>query len=168
MERAANEQEQCTHIGQHGRCKYKIHEGAHSKCTHHGGVPEANNAKNKETSSYRLQIFQSRMEHHLDHSELKNIRGEIALLRMLVENKLNQCKDDYDLMLQSAGISDLIAKINLLVTSCHRLEQSSGELMDKQTLAQFASDVVQRLSGIVTDDQMQQITEELLELVEAI
>ena len=122
MERANNEQEQCTHVGQHGRCRYKIHEGARTKCRHHGGVTEAKHEQSQEVSSYRLNLFQQRMQHHLGHSELKNLRSEIAILRMLVENKLNQCKDDYDLMLHSAGISDLVAKINLVVQSCNRLE----------------------------------------------
>lgn len=165
---AKNDAEQCTHVGQHGRCRYQIHAGAKSKCLHHGGVPEAERAKAADASSYRLQTYQARMNQHMSHSELKNIRGEVAILRMLVENKLNLCKDDYDLMLQSAGISDLIAKINVLVTSCHRLEQSSGELMDKQTLANFASDLIDRLSGIVDDGQMAKITEELLNLMEVL
>lgn len=157
MERATSEAERC----QYNRCQHKK-EGLANHCSHHGGVPSNSLLQKKAANSYRLSLFQARVNQHALDPNIKNLRGEIGILRLLIETKLNACKDDYDLMLQSAAIATLITQANALVTSCHRIETLTGQLLDKQSLAEFAVQVVEIITNEVDPAQADNIAEKII------
>ena len=164
MQRATSVETQCKHIGQHGQCKYEVVPDA-NKCYHHGGLPEKKAKDAASLSSYRLNLFQARLDQHIYDPNIKSLRGEIGILRMMIETRLNQCKDDYDLMLQSAAIAKLVTDANTLVTSCHRIETLTGQLLDKQQLAEFASGVVDIITQTCNPDQAEDISNKILNLM---
>ena len=59
---------------------------------------------------------------------------------MILEEVLNKCKDSKDLILKSSVISDLVVKVEKLVSSCHKMEGSMGQLLDKSAILQFAAE----------------------------
>jgi hypothetical protein len=75
-----------------------------------------------------------------------------------MEDRLNRCEDEADLLLQSHTISDLVMKIDKVVKSCHQLEGSMGQLLDKQAILQFASEVIGVIS-IALEGQEDKISE---------
>lgn len=161
MQRTEDVESQCTHVGQHGKCIYEVVPGT-TKCLHHGGgAAEASNEK-KAISSYRLQLFQARLDRHQEDVNIKDLRGEIGVLRMMIETKLNNCKDDYDLMLQSSSIAQMVVQANTLVTSCHRIETLTGQLLDKQSLAEFAKQVVEIISNECDPDTSDRIADQII------
>jgi hypothetical protein len=109
---------------------------------------EANSLRN-----YRLATFhlRARLEQLGVSPGIKSLRDEIAILRALLEQRLEQCKDTTDFILQSGPISDLKLKIEKLVASCHHLEGSMGQLLDKQAILQFASVVIDIISEELKD-----------------
>lgn len=162
MERAQTEEERC----QYKECNHKKH-GLANFCTHHGGVVADTSAQKQAANSYKLQIFQARVDQHSLDPNIKNLRGEIGILRLLIETKLNQCKDDYDLMLQSASIATLITQANSLVSSCHRIETLTGQLLDKQNLADFAVEVVDIITNEVDPEIANNIADKILGKLDA-
>jgi len=157
MERAQNEEERC----QYHTCNHKKN-GLSSYCTHHGGTKDDLNRQKRAATSYKLSLFQARVDQHALDPNIKNLRGEIGILRMLIETRLNECKDDYDLMLQSAAIATLVTQANALVTSCHRIETLTGQLLDKQSLAEFAVQVVDIISAEVDPEEADAIAEKII------
>ena len=157
MERAQTEETRC----QHDACKHVKH-GLSNYCTHHGGVNDDSHKQKKAANTYRLNLFQARVDQFATDPSIKNLRGEIGILRLLIETKLNQCKDDYDLMLQSASIATLVTQANSLVTSCHRIETLTGHLLDKQSLAEFAVKVVDIITNEVDPEQADQIADKII------
>lgn len=121
-------------------------------CMMHGGNLGAEMKARAGLRNYRLTVFKARLDQLGDSTEIKNLRDEIAILRLLMEERLNQCKDNMDLIYQSGPISDLVLKIERVVTSCNKLELSTGGLLDKQAIMQFGSEIISVLSNEIKDE----------------
>jgi hypothetical protein len=120
-------------------------------CSIHGGTKEINKQETASKNMYRLAKFGSRISEFSSHTQVKGLRDEIGILRMILEERLNKCQDNDELVLASNVISDLVMKIQAVVTSCHRLESSMGQLLDKQQLIQFAEAIITVICSEIQD-----------------
>lgn len=123
-----------------------------SYCHLHGANKTIEAQKSKSLSNYHLTKWRAKLERHAASPEIKSIREEIGILRMMLEEKLEQCNTPMELMIASGPIADMVLKIEKCVTSCHKLEGSMGQLLDKQAILQFAGEVINIISDIVTDE----------------
>lgn len=144
-------EKQCQISGKFGQCPFLIEEGGRY-CPRHKGRG-AYQDKQTASRNYNLTKFQARVEHFADSRGVKNLREEIGILRLTLEEVMNQCKDETDLVLQSQRISEIILRIEKLVTSCHKLEESTGYLIDKATLLRLAARMVTIMEEFVTDPE---------------
>lgn len=137
--------------GQTQQCDMEAVENG-TYCMMHGGNKQLEAQKKASLKNYQLDMWRARLQRHSSSSNIKSLRDEIGILRMMLEVRLNQCKDDMDLMLHSAPIADLVMKVDKVVTSCHKLEGSLGELLDKTAILQFANEMITLISDILKDD----------------
>jgi hypothetical protein len=153
--------ERCQGVGKTGQCPFKRIDGSEF-CPRCAGASQGHIEK-KKMSNYRLNRWQRRMEDFAESDTVKSLRDEIGITRMLLEEILNQCKDETDLLMHSNRISDLVIKIEKLVTSCHRLEKSSSMLLDKNRITHLANIVVDVIGEFVEDeDVIMNVAEKLL------
>lgn len=121
------------------------------------------NQNKQEIRNYRLTKFQARMEEFADSDKVKSLREEIGIMRLMIEEVVNRCKDNTELILMSGKISDMIMKAEKLVTSCHRLEQSTGLLLDKPAILQLAAVLIEIIHAHITDESaMESISEQII------
>jgi hypothetical protein len=140
----------CQGMGKGNQCCFFAVEGG-TNCLMHGGGKQLASIRAKNLKNYQLTMFRARLERHSGSTEIKSLRDEIGILRMIMEERLNRCKDETDLILQSGPIADLVVKIDKLVSSCHRLEGSMGELLDKTSILQFANVIISIIGDEVGD-----------------
>ena len=138
--------ERCQGVGKHGQCQCKVIPGS-KFCKMHGGPT----VHTEGVRNYRLTRWQAQLERMGDNPNIKSLRDELAILRMLMEERLNLCKDSHDLLLQSHVISDLATKIEKVVTSCTRLDHQLGRTLDKSAILNFANEVIQILGEEISD-----------------
>ena len=156
---AVNSQGQCRNLG------IKNGDTYHPNCLAHGGNKQVAKEKAEGLRNYRLTKWNAKVQRFGNRPEIKSLRDEIGILRLIMEERLNKCGDAQDLILQSAPISDLVMKIEKVVASCHKLEGSMGQLLDKQAILQFAQTVI----GIVatelegSEDKIERIADKILE-----
>jgi len=143
----------CTHV------KYK----SANFCYHHGGNTGETKNQKAASHSYKLQTYQARLDVLAYDPNIKNLRGEIGILRMLITTRLDQCKDDYDLLLQSAAIATLVTQANALVTSCHRIETLTGHVLDKQEITEFAAKVIKIITEEAPESVANAVAERILD-----
>lgn len=98
-------------------------------------------------------------------SQILSLRDEVGLLRQILEEIWNRCEDANDLIMMSGRISDLTVKLEKLVKSCHLIEKSTNQLIDRTTLIQLANMFTDVISDYVEDSDKTEIG---LKLVEAI
>jgi len=147
----------CQATTSQGQCLNVSAEGS-TFCLAHGGNRAGQEAEKQNTQNYVLSRWQARLEKKKSSPEIKGLRDEIGILRMLLEDRLNQCTSATDLMLHTSAMSDLIMKIEKVVASCHKLEKNMGMVLDKQAILNFAGRVIQIVT-MVLDGQQDKIDE---------
>jgi len=145
-----------------GQCNNKKVPGS-EYCPAHGGTNVTRNEKKKELRNYRLNKFRERTQELGNNDEILSLKDEIGILRLLIEEKINKCKDSYDMILMSGPLSDLIMKVEKVVSSCNRLENKLGNRLDKSAVLQMAQTMVTIISNHVTDEEiLEKISNEIL------
>ena len=134
-----------------GQCTDMRHNGS-TYCLVHGGHHHDRAVTKKSIRNYQLAKWRNTLDRHTDSSDIKSLREEIGILRMMLESQLEKCNDDTDLLLASHQISTLVLNIEKLVKSCHTLEGSMGHLLDKQNILNFATSIVNIISEVLSDD----------------
>lgn len=143
--------ERCQAINKYGQCHYKAVPGG-TNCPMHGGIAQTKSQKAKALRNYKLTKWQAKLEQYADNPNIKSLRDEVGILRIMMEQRLETCHDAGDLIYQSGPIGDLVLKIEKVVTSCHRLEGSMGQLLDKQAILQFASEIINVVGSEIEDE----------------
>jgi hypothetical protein len=168
MEKAGPDDQQCEHVNVQGQCPLKAVPGG-DRCRAHGGNKQENAIKAQELRNYRLAKFNSRIGEMGHSNYLLNLKDEVGVLRYVLEEKLNACEDAQDLILQSGPITDLIMKIDKVVTSCSRLEMKLGNFLDRTRITNLAQVIVQIITAHITDESViEVIADEILEALENI
>jgi hypothetical protein len=134
-----------------GQCPYKAAEGS-SYCPMHGGNRAQEVAQKKIIRGYHLAQWQTRANEFTDHDGVKSLREEIGIARVVLENVITSCKSQGELLLYSGKISDMLMKIEKLVTSCNKLESNLGMLLDKSSALSLATQIVAIISEEVKDE----------------
>jgi hypothetical protein len=140
-------------------------------CVFHGANSTVQSANGEAIRNYRLARWKRRVGELADSAGIKSLREEVGILRMILEETLNQCNDSMDLLLYSQKMADLVIKIEKLVVSCDRLENRMGLLLDKGAVLQLAQTYVQIINSYVQDPdiiesislEMQKATEQIEE-----
>ena len=130
----------------------------HSKyCVAHGG-----SAKRPQHNLLRTK-WRADIQEYSDNPQIFNIKEEIGLTRLLLEKQLDACDTDVELLAHAPQLSDLLLKIEKLVTSCHKIEHSLGNYLSKTQLLNFANQVIAIISIHVKDPTLlDQIANEIL------
>lgn len=137
---AENDPNRCQGVTAFGQCQAKAIPGLRF-CTMHAARGREVQKENVHRN-YLLGKWQAKVEQKKCSPDLKNLRDEIAILRMLLEERLQQCESPTDLLLHGSAISDLTLKIKAMVESCHKLEEKMGNVLDRQQILDFASRII--------------------------
>ena len=133
-----------------GQCKNKARKDS-KFCHAHANNLEELRKNDAAVRNYMLSKWRARTEALTSSSVIKSLREEIGILRLLIEERINSCQDTADLLLQSGPISDLVSRVEKVVLSCHKLERSLDHVLDRNTLIQFASEIISIVSETLAD-----------------
>jgi len=136
------------------QCLYKAVEGTKFCARHSAGTMQKKAEAKQAEYNYQLNRYRSRVIEFAENPKVKNLRDEVGVLRLLLETIVNRCNDDTNLMIYAGKISELVMKIDKVVTSCHSIEAKTGQVLDKTTVVNLAEGVVQILTKYVTDSEV--------------
>ena len=136
----------CLGSNENGRCTYKAVKkddgsGYYKYCPRHNHQA-AKLYENEKIRNYRLDQHRHRVNEFADNEQVKSLREEIGICRLLLETMFNRCKNDTELIMSSNKIQGLVGDIDKLVNSCHKLEVSTGQLLDVEVLKQISNAIV--------------------------
>lgn len=157
--------EQCQSGGKQGQCPYKKMPG-YEYCQRHGGPGALKQDEREAVRTYRLHAYQNRVNELADDGKIKSLREEIGITRMLLEAVINSCESESQLIIQCHKISDLVMKLEKLVSTCNNLEMKMGILLDRNAIIQIGSIIVGIVSDFITDPQQREdVSKQILEAV---
>jgi len=138
----ANDPRRCQALTQKGQCAYQAAEGQEF-CPYHLRDRDFENKQSlKAYQLTNIDIAES-AGRHSQVEELKSLREEIALCRSLVERRLNMVESNADVISAVGQVNSLFVTLEKLVSSCHRLETSLGNLLSKASLLDLAKVIVE-------------------------
>ena len=111
----------------------------------------ANHNETGRKSAFKLTRWQNRMLELGNDANVKSLHDEIGIIRLTLEGVVNSCQSDSDLIVHSHRISDLVSRSEKLITSLHKIEKSTGNLLDKSALLQLAGKIIGILKDEITD-----------------
>jgi hypothetical protein len=148
----------CQAVVKLGQCPFTAIENTKNCHMHTNGGVQAKAA----LTNYRLGKWQARLNELASSDAVKSLRDEIGIMRMTLEEIVNRCQDSNDLIIYSGKIADMATRIEKLVSSCHRLELSTGSLLDRQDILQLAANLVDIMTRHIPDqDVIDVVSEEI-------
>ncbi len=152
--------QRCQGVYKYGQCNHKA-EPHSTFCAMHGGKKSQESIDKQKMRNYRLTKFRARAERLSNSANLASLRDEVAILRMIIEEKVNACEDTHKLLLVSGPLSDLIMKCGVLVEKCNRLENRLGNFLDRNKITQFAEICINIISASVPEEDMERVSEDI-------
>jgi len=136
-----------------GQCPF-LAEPGFENCMMHGANKAIAKAEKIEQSNYNIAKWQKRIHEKANAPGVKSLREEISMLRILMEEEWSACNDSKELLMHSPRISELAKDIDKVLGSCHRIEQSSGQMLDKTLAMNFGAQVIQIIGNYIKDENM--------------
>lgn len=146
--------ERCIALVQKGQCPYLADAGSNYCIRHKGGKvpPNPNTTQGMVGGNYNLkEQFAIPIAEKANSTSIKDLKAEVAILRVALETIINRCEDTYDLELQTDKITKLVDQINKVVLNCHKMQLASNTLLDKSIIINIGNMVVEILSRHVPD-----------------
>jgi hypothetical protein len=101
---------------------------------------------------------QGLLDRYASDDELKTLREEIALVRMMVQRTLATAQTDVEKINAYSKVNTLLLTLERLMKTCHSLEQSLGQLVGKPALLRLGQRlcriVIDRLEGLPNYEQL--------------
>jgi hypothetical protein len=138
---------QCMTVAEEGSDYCRVHAGSYQP-------PE------KGLRQYLLARAQdrARLAAFAEHDDIKSLRDEIALTRMMVEGLWNSAQSDVERLAIYGRVNSHILTLEKLVKTCNQIEERLGSLLAKPTLLrvgqQICQKLVARLEGLPNYEQL--------------
>lgn len=163
---APDDPNRCQSVTAFGQCPNKSVEGDMKLCPIHICAHHSTLAK-RDNRIYNLTKVRARVHELADHGQITSLKEEVGIVRLLLENVLNKCNNENDLLIHTSIISELALKIQKLVKDLHSLDKSTGNLLDKSTILKIAGGMIGIIEKYVTDKViLSKISDDLIKLVE--
>lgn len=157
--------DRCQSVTKNGQCRYHAYPGS-KFCLCHGGNKGAQATELKNVFKYRLAKYQERLDAHSDASEIKNLRSEIAILRFLVQARLNECREDTDLAMHSSVIARLVDTIQSLSITCAKVECTLTDIIDKQNAVALATSLLDCSRKYLTTEDFRDLSDDITDTLD--
>jgi hypothetical protein len=146
--------DRCQSNNAFAQCRLKKIPGS-DYCAIHSGA--GNNIVKNNLSMYRLTKYRARLKEFAEYEGIKSLRDEIGILRIMVEEIMNKCQSDTDIILYSSKISDLVTRIEKAVATCHKIDKDSGFYLDQTQVVLFAERMIQIIMETINSDTEKEI-----------
>jgi len=120
-------------------------------CSFHGGNKKAQADTLQELNLYRLKKFTNRLVEFKNANGARTIDEELAILRMVLEETVNKCNDEMELLLYSTKISELINDIKGLVISADKLATKARTTIGRSEAIVIAGKTVEIITRHIDD-----------------
>lgn len=148
-----------------GQCLNKAVENSNF-CYAHGGNRAVAAKKKKDMDNFRLNQYKERAEEFNSDDKIASLKGEIAILRILIEERFNRCTSQQELLLSSGPLSDLVMKSAALVEKCQKIDMKLNNLLDRSKVIQFAQVIIEIISKNVNEEILESVSTEINEALE--
>lgn len=121
-------------------------------CPSHGGNSAIIANREKAKFEYRAGVWSARIKEASESDNIKDMRKEVGVLKMLIEERLCSASNVSELLIQAGPVGDLTVKMQKLVKQITEYDIACGNTLDKQQLIQFAESFVAIAAKYIKDE----------------
>jgi len=145
----------CQRVKRTKQCrKQRLHlpDGAESQyCYGCGGWRDLKRMEKEEFALYRTQKYASRIKSMADHASARTLKDEVGILRMLLEEELQGCKNSEELIRKTPQLMNILDRITKAVPASAKLDIQTGNTISKTAAAQLGDEIIKIISDNITD-----------------
>lgn len=153
---ASHAQMQCPYLAQEGKLY----------CARH--IAGDRGRQKEEIHNYFLTKFKARLESKIASPRIKTLTEEIGILRMTLEEVLNNCSNEFELVLYSNKITEIVSAIRMTLESSMKIEEKANLTLDKAQVTIVASRIIGIISSRVLEQDIKQVAEEIIKAFEVV
>lgn len=136
--------QRCQTVTAQGQCQHLAREGSNF-CEVHSCASKAEGHKER-VRRYLLSNpkLQARLNHQAGIEEVRSLREEIHITRMMIATRFDLIEDDDrgDMLAAFSNINTYLQTLDKLVNSCHKMEISLGTLLSKASIFSLGQEIV--------------------------
>lgn len=142
--------ERCDGVVSAGPCPNKAVPGSRF-CMRHGGAHKVRQNRQEAIRMYQFTKYKERIGDLSTHGEIKSLHMEIGVIRMSIEELINNCNSHNDFMVRVPQINQLTQTVKSLIEAWQKLQERNNLLLDKKQIMMIADGVVKVVTQYVTD-----------------
>lgn len=105
-----------------------------------------------ESKRYDLGKWQASVNEFVTNERVVNLQSEIGVLRLAIEDVMNKCQNDQELIINTTLILTLVRRVKSLVLTTNKLEKAANLLMDEEAAELFAQGLLDIVDKHITGD----------------
>ena len=149
--RDLDDPDRCTYIKPgEGQCLMKSVEGG-DRCKVHGGGRQLQVAKKKQLRAYAKNKWAASIRDNAHDSEIKSLREELGIARIMLNQILNRCNDSHDLLMMSGPIDNMLKTINLIQKTSHTIEKDLDNMLGPEAIEAFGNELFEIIMEEIDD-----------------
>lgn len=149
------------------QCKFRAYPGT-EYCTMHGAAGARKAMEASKVHDYQIKQYQNRIDSLAGSGNIKNLAGEIAILRMTLEAFMNTITEPTHWMISIDKVANLTDKIHRIVMDIQKLDEKTGQMLSKDALMTIADVIIAVIAKHVSDpDALLALSTEIPEAINA-
>lgn len=149
--------DRCKANDKNGQCLFKaVQDG---KCRRHMGRYAT--YQKQLIRRYEIQQYNHKIKHFSNDPSIKNLYDEVAILRLTLENLMNQASTPELLNIYADRITKLVGSIKDVVLACHKMDTATNTLIGKEVIFNMTQTFINIVSKSVPQELMGPIALEL-------
>ena len=134
----------CQGSTHYGQCRHMAEPGD-KLCRACGGKDKLAIANRRQYNLANAE-YASRIAQFAESDHVKSLREEIAMVRLLIEKRVNAINNDTELIAACGPLQQLTLTMEKLVKTCHSMEKDMGDLMSRTALLVLAQKMLEIVS----------------------
>lgn len=140
--------ERCKANNAHGQCQFRKRPGSDYCISHTAG---RNKADKQAVHDFRLGQYQERVDQFAGSRKVNTLKGEVGILRLLLEQILSQCTNPNAFLSYSEKITNLVNITNKTLTVSHALEEKTGLVLSRDKVLLICDRIITIIAEHITD-----------------
>lgn len=145
---------QCEYLSSYGQCPKSAVKDDHF-CEEHTSRVNQN-----KVGVYLItnRFFGESAVRHAESDKIKSLVGEIAILRALLERRLNSIENEAEAVSMAGTIKDNMLAIDKLINSWHAMDVKLGNVLSKNALLKLAQDIIEIITKTIRPFENKTVT----------
>lgn len=139
----------------------KMGAGSRVPASNHSPSDTSNQLKPIHQVHYRIKHWDLFLKAYYENPALTNLKGELALARVILQNVLNTCTSAPTLLHNLGKVVKTLGSIRRIAHAIQLIDYQTGNLLDRSDVLQVATQLAALVAEVITPDEITVVVKDL-------